>query len=217
MAIRADWLRALIGLILLGEALAGVITGRWSLAFIALAAFGLGLLPQFFARWVGLHLPRSFLAAIAIFTFATLYLGEVYDFYERYWWWDIALHFGSALGFGIVGFLFVFIQFEGDRYAAPPWAIAFLSMTIAVSIGVMWEIFEFFMDRAFGFNMQKSGLVDTMYDLIVDVIGAFIGAAAGYLYLKGRQFGGTGYAIEEFVTLNRAWFRKFSSMVDPRK
>ena len=217
MAKRSDWLRGGIAAILLAEAVAGAVTGRWSLVFIALSALGLSLLPVLFARWVGLRLPRSFLAAIAVFVFATMYLGEALDFYERLWWWDLALHFGSALGFGVVGFLFVFIQFEGDRYAAPPWAIAFLSMTIAISIGVTWEIFEFAMDQIFGLTMQKSGLVDTMYDLIVDVVGAFIGAAAGYLYLKGRQFGGIGVSIDQFVTLNRDWFRKFSKFIDPRK
>ena len=217
MSIRADWLRWLIAIILLGEALVGAFTGRWSLVFVALAALGLSLLPEVFARWVGIKLPQSMLAAAAIFIFATIYLGEAYDFYERLWWWDLVLHFGSALGFGIIGFLFVFIQFEGDRYAAPPWAIAFLSATIAISIGVFWEIFEFGMDQIFGLNMQKSGLVDTMGDLIVDVLGALIGAGAGFLYLKGLQLGGSSAVIEEFVTLNREWFRKFTKFIDPRQ
>ena len=198
----------LIRAFLLIEAGVGLIEGAWSVVFLALTTFVLTLSPTRFARWLGIDLPPSFLLAIVFFLFATLFLGEVFDFYERYWWWDVALHFGSALGFGLVGFLFIFMLFEGDRYAAPPAAIAVLSFSVALSIGALWEIFEFAMDQIFGMNMQKSGLVDTMTDLIVDTAGASIGAVSGYFYLKGRQLGGVGYAIDDFVQKNRRLYRK---------
>jgi hypothetical protein len=54
-----------------------------------------------------------------------------------------------------------------------------------LSIGALWEIFEFLMDSLFGLNMQKSGLIDTMWDLIVDALGALVISILGYLYLKG--------------------------------
>ena len=148
-----------------------------------------------------------FLAAISLFVFSTLFLGEVFDFYDRFWWWDILLHGISAIGFGIIGFLFVFYLFEGDRYAAPPWALALIAFAFAVSIGTMWEIFEYGMDQIFGLNMQKSGLDDTMTDLIVDALGAFTGAISGFFWLKGRQVGFAGM-IDEFIALNRQWFSK---------
>ena len=217
MFLSADTLRRAIQIVLAIAAIAGAYEGQWSLVFVSGATFVLSLLPNAFARWIGLKLPRSFMAAIAFFTFATIFLGEVFDFYERYWWWDVALHFGSALGFGLLGFLFIFMLFDGDRYAAPPWAIGFLSFCVAIAIGAIWEIFEFGMDQVFGLNMQKSGLIDTMYDLIVDTAGAGLGATAGFLYLKGQQFGGIGAAIEEFVTLNKGWFGKFTRIMDRRR
>jgi uncharacterized membrane protein YjdF len=213
----ADTIRRTIQWVLAVAAVVGAIEGQWSLVFVSGATFVLSILPNAFARWIGLKLPRSFMAAVAFFTFATIFLGEVFDFYERYWWWDVALHFGSALGFGLLGFLFIFMLFEGDRYAAPPWAIAFLSFCVAIAIGAMWEIFEFSMDQIFELNMQKSGLIDTMYDLMVDTAGAGFGALAGFLYLKGQQLGGAGAAIEEFVTMNKEWFRKFGGLVGPRR
>ncbi len=208
MAGRAEILRRLIQVLLAVAAVAGVVEARWSLVMVSLATLVLSFLPVYFARWMGIQLPKSFLAAIAVFVFATIFLGEVFDFYNRYWWWDIALHFGSAVTFGLFGFLFIFMLFEGDRYAAPPLAIAFLSFCVAITVGVVWEIFEFFMDRAFGMNMQKSGLVDTMFDLVVDTLGAALGALTGYLYLKGQQFGGLGKALAEFVQLNRRIYQK---------
>ena len=104
------------------EAGIALLRGVWPAVFVTLAALVLTLLPELLASRVGLRLPPSFLAAIGVFVLATLYLGEVRDFYDRFWWWDLALHFGSAMGFGILGFLLVFMLFQGDRYAAPQMA-----------------------------------------------------------------------------------------------
>ena len=191
-----------------------ILLGRWSLGFVALATLIASMVPMLVARRFNVHVPIPFLSAIVLFIFASLFLGEAFGFYERYWWWDVALHGASAVGFGMVGFVFIFYLFEGDRYAAPAWAIAFVSFCLAMAIGAGWEIFEFAMDQIFGTNMQKSGLLDTMYDLIVDGIGGFIGAAAGFGYLKGRQTGGLPRLIGEFVRKNRAGFKK-SGRKDP--
>ena len=187
--------------------LAALLTRHWSNVFVAVTALLLTLLPVIFSDRLNIRLPSTFLVGISLFVFGTLFLGEILDFYERFWWWDVLLHGTSAIGFGIVGFLFVFYLFEGDKYAAPPWALGTIAFCFAVSMGAVWEIFEFAMDQTFGLNMQKSGLVDTMTDLIVDAIGAFIGGISGFFWLKGRQVGAAGM-IEEFVQLNRNAFRK---------
>lgn len=191
------------------ELLLSVATGRWPVAFVSLATLALTMTPIFLAPRLNIRLPRSIVAAIVVFIFATLFLGEVMDFYIRLWWWDIALHGMSALGLGFAGFLLVFILFEGDRYAAPAWAIGLLAFCFAVTIGVIWEVFEFAMDQTFGLNMQKSGLADTMGDLIVDIIGAGVAGLTGALYLRGKALGSVSALIEEFVDLNRRFFRRF--------
>ena len=198
----------IVWLVLLSAVVLAVANGRWETAFVSIAALLLTVLPVLFVSRFQIELPRRFVGAISVFVFATLFLGEVFDFYERIWWWDIALHGSSAIGFGILGFLFVFMLFEGDRYAAPPAALGVLAFCVAITIGTLWEVFEFGMDRAFGMNMQKSGLDDTMLDMIVNAMGASIGAFSGYLYMSGREGAGLGPVIREFVTLNRHWFRK---------
>lgn len=190
------------------DTVAAIATQRWSVVFVAVTVFILTILPAIFVERFQVKLPLSFVGAISLFMFGTLFLGEVYDFYERYWWWDILLHGASAMGFGIIGFLFVFYLFEGNKYAAPPIAVSFVAFCFGVTIGTLWEIFEFGMDQVFGLNMQKSGLIDTMGDLIVDAIGAAIGATAGFFYLKGRQLGGLPGLIAEFLRLNRRYFKK---------
>lgn len=186
-----------------------LVVGNWPLAFVSLATLILSLAPVFAARWANIHVPPSFIAATVIFIGGTLFLGEVFGFYERFWWWDIAMHAGSAVGFGLIGFVLVFMMFQGDRYAAPPIAIAFFAFCFALAIGTMWEVFEFVMDQVFGLNMQKSGLMDTMGDLIVDMVGALVGAGSGWAYLRWQSKGGLGRLIEDFVARNPRFFRRF--------
>ncbi|WP_406736477.1 hypothetical protein [Thioclava sp. GXIMD4215] len=190
------------------EFLLALFERQWPLAGVALFTFVLTLVPLYVSSRIGISMPTALVVAVTGFIFATIFLGEAFDFYNRFWWWDIALHGGSALGFGLVGFVFVFMLFEGDRYAAPRWAMALIAFSFAVTIGALWEIFEFGMDQIFGTNMQKSGLMDTMGDLIVDVIGGALGALAGWAYLYGRGPGFTRAFFEDFVTRNRRFFRK---------
>ncbi|MSU90199.1 hypothetical protein GE300_11310 [Rhodobacteraceae bacterium 2CG4] len=188
-------------------ALASTITGRWSLVFISLVTLALALVPIAFAQGLGLRLPVAFVVWIVAFVFGAIFMGEAFDFYEKVWWWDIALHGFSAVGFGLLGFLFAFMLFEGDSFAAPATALAVISFAFGISIGTLWEIFEYGVDQVFGANMQKSGLDDTMGDLMVDTLGAAAGAASGYLYLKGRDYLAAGL-IAEFIEHNRALYRK---------
>jgi len=178
----------LTGLISLGLA-------RWSLAFVSFATLTLALVPPMLAARWSLTLPLPFLLFTTLFCFASIFLGEAFDFYERLWWWDLALHGSSAVGFGLMGFLFAFMLFEGDRFAAPPSAIALISFCIAMTVGATWEIFEFTMDAGLGMNMQKSGLSDTMGDLILNAFGGLIASVTGYLYLRESSAGLLGRGL----------------------
>jgi len=191
----------LAGLIALGFA-------RWSLAFVTFATLLLSLMPPLLASRWSVMLPLPFLIATTAFVFGSIFMGEAFDFYERLWWWDLALHGFSAIGFGLFGFLFVFMLFEGDRFAAPPAAIAFISFCVAMMIGAVWEIFEYTMDQTFGLNMQKSGLDDTMGDLMIDALGGFIGGLTGYLYLVRDQVGGLGSLLGQFIAMNKRLYHK---------
>jgi len=185
--------------LLLVSAVVAIWNGTWSVVFIALATLFLTLLPVISTAWTGVRLPAGFIAAVVFFITGTLFLGEVGDFYERFWWWDVLLHTGSAVGFGMLGTVLVVMLARGDRMAISPAIGALFAFSFAVSIGTIWEIFEFAMDQFFGLNMQKSGLMDTMADLIVDTIGAGFGATIGYLYLSGNGEGKLSGTIRAIV------------------
>ncbi|QLC26851.1 hypothetical protein HFP57_07260 [Parasphingopyxis algicola] len=183
-----------------------IVTGNWTTLFIASVTLALTFLPIVFQSWSGIRIPNAFTGAIVFFLVATLFLGEVGDFYERFWWWDVVLHTGSAIGFGMIGTILILMLLGADRMTGSPRLVALFAFVFGIAIGAVWEIFEFVMDQTFGLNMQKSGLVDTMYDLIVDCVGAGVGAFAGYAYLKGRQDGWLSGMIGTFVADNRHLF-----------
>ena len=84
-------------------------------------------LPLVFFRRHEIYIPPVFEMLAIAFIFASLFLGEVRGYYIRFWWWDVMLHGGSAIGFGLIGFVLVFMMFQGDRFAAPSGAIAFFA------------------------------------------------------------------------------------------
>lgn len=200
-------IRVLLG----GEVVIGLVTAQALALFVSGAALFLTFTPGHLARRAHLTLPSSFLAGIAVFVLASLYLGELHSFYERFWWWDLALHFCSAFGVGFLGFLLILMMFEGDRYAAPPWALGFLTFCLAVTVGTLWEIFEYAVDSILGYNMQKSGLRDTMGDLIVNAIGALMAALAGVIYLSGNRGWNIGAMFDGFITANPLRFGRLIS------
>jgi len=203
-----SWLVYAIWMFLLGASGFAMWEQNWPMVFVALATLFSSIVPAMVADRYEIRLPVAFFAGMVLFIFAALFLGEAFDFYERYWWWDIALHGAAAMGFGLVGVIIALVMFEGDRYAAPAWAISLFAFCLSVTIGAMWEVFEYLMDLSFGLNMQKSGLMDTMSDLMVDAIGGAIGAVAGLGYLHGRDKHGLAGQIGEFVRRNRGIFRK---------
>jgi hypothetical protein len=195
--------------LLLVAAMIALGLGRWSLAFVSIATLALSLVPPLLAARWSLTLPLPFLVATTLFFFASIFLGEAFDFYERLWWWDLGLHGSSALGFGLTGFLFVFMLFDGDRLAAPPSAIAFITFCVAMTVGAIWEVFEFTMDLFFGLNMQKSGLDDTMGDLIINAVGGLIASLTGYFYLVRNSAGLLGRALGQFIQMNQRLYQKY--------
>lgn len=189
---RADaiqlWIAVVLQVVILFFLVTALWEGRWLLAFTAAIVFVLTFMPSILEWQFGIYIPVEFILINTLFLFASFALGEVRAFYLRIWWWDLMLHGFSAIIMGIVGFLLVYVFYTEKKIEMPPFYIALFSFSFAVSLGVLWEVFEFLMDHFFGTNMMKSGLDDTMTDLMMDVTGAFMAAAIGYWYVKGGSF-----------------------------
>lgn len=188
-----------------------LLNGNYQAGAETLAILVITFLPYFMQSLFHFRVPAEFETLAIVFIYLSLFLGEVRGFYLRYWWWDMVLHTGSGLLSGIVGFLLVHVlnNNKNINLNLTPKFIALFAFMFAMGIGSLWEIFEFTMDRLFGFTMQKSGLVDTMSDLIVDCGGALVISTLGYWYLA--RTGNDHFLrsiIQKFVAANPAIFRR---------
>lgn len=191
-----------------------LLDGRILALFLVTLIIATLLAPIIFKK-LDIEIPTEFHMAAVIFIFASLYLGEVQSFYQKLWWWDMALHTTAGLLMGMLGFLLVYLLNESSRVDLHMTAgfIAFFAFTFAVTIGTLWEIFEFGMDQVFDLNMQKemfdddSGLTDSMWDMIVNAFGAFIVSFTGWRYLKEKRTSFFKKWIRSFI---KKYPKKFS-------
>jgi hypothetical protein len=159
----------------------------WIYIFVSFVMLVLLVYPSKIEEKFGVSFSSWLSLAILLFTYACLFLGEMNKFYIKFWWWDIMLHSFSAVIIGLLGFSVVyFLNSEAEHSNLSPLFVAIFGFSFSIMIGVLWEIFEFLADYFLGFNMQKSGVVDTMTDLIVNGLGALVVSCWGYLSLKGN-------------------------------
>ncbi|MEO7774917.1 MAG: hypothetical protein ABIT61_09545 [Steroidobacteraceae bacterium] len=188
--------------------------GRWLSAFLIMAIALLILLVTVFSDRLAVQIPAEFQILALAFAFCALFLGEVRNYYDKIWWWDIALHSTSGLLMGILGFLLVYVLNASERIAVSmtPRFVAFFAFIFAVAVGAVWEIFEFAMDSFFGARMQKpmfddpSGLTDTMWDMIVNAIGAALISILGWWYMMRDRRSFIDAWIQKFIRKNPDWF-----------
>ena len=209
------WITVVIVTIITIDFVFVVIEGQWLSAALILIIAGLLLAPAIFRERIPVKVPYEFQLVILIFVFATLFLGEVRDYYARFWWWDIVLHTASGFLLGIFGFLLVYVMNENRRVnmSLRPRFVALFAFLFAVAMGAIWEIFEFTMDQVFGTDMQKpmlgdpSGLTDTMWDLIVDTAGAAAITLLGWSAMRKERQSFVDAWIAKFIERNPAMFR----------
>lgn len=189
------------------------ITAAWNknllLLFLSVGILLLTFIPSFIEKNYKINLPTEFELLVVIFISFSLFLGEIKNFYVKFWWWDLFLHSMSAMILGFIGFLIVYILYTEKKIRTTPRFVAMFSFCFAVAIGALWEIVEFILDGTIGWNMQKSGLVDTMWDLMVDSISALVISVSGYFYLKRKNKAAFfERSIRTFMEKNPRLFRR---------
>ncbi|MBT6209606.1 MAG: hypothetical protein HOI35_06265 [Woeseia sp.] len=143
--------------------------------------------PALIERRLQIRLPIELTLFTSVFLFASFSLGEVRDFYDRFWWWDLVLHGSSAIVVGLIGFLSIYVFYMTYRIRVAPFYVALITFGFAITVGTLWEMFEFLMDWFFGLNMQRSGILDTMTDLMVNAAGALTAATIGFYFVRNEE------------------------------
>lgn len=159
------------------------------------------LLPGLLKRKINLEIPSNMIILYTLFLYGAIYLGEVRSFYYNVPHWDTILHTFSGAMLGALGFSFVnFLNnAENIQIHLSPIFVAVFAFCFAITLGVAWEVYEFAADGILNTNMQKFALengvgfigraavMDTMKDLIVDAVGAFVMSVIGYISIKYKK------------------------------
>ena len=161
-------------------------------------------------------LPQSLQIIIYCFIYAAEILGEVNSYYTAIPIWDTMLHTLNGFLAAAVGFSMVMLLDKNDSiiFDLAPGYLALVAFCFSMTIGVMWEFFEFSMDSSVMLNergMQVPvvirnikevtvngqvlpmsgyldvGLIDTMKDLFVNFIGALVFSVIGYFALRTKR------------------------------
>lgn len=208
------WLLAGLQVVMVAQLVLLLLERQWMSGAGLLGVMAITAAPVFFDPRLPFRVPPEYDVLAIVFVFASLFLGEFRSFYDRFWWWDVALHTTSGLLLGMVGFLLVYVLNESRRIRVHmrPGFVALFAFAFAVTGGTLWEIFEFAMDQVLGTTMQKpmlgdpSGLTDTMWDLIVDAVGAAIVSGFGWWHMRRGTRSILDAWIDKFLERNQRVF-----------
>lgn len=157
-------------------------------------------LPSLISKKFKIDIPNNMIILYVVFLYAAIFLGEVRNFYYNIKHWDTILHIFSGAMIGALGFSVIsLLSSTSKSVKLSPLFVALFAFCFAITMGVAWEIYEYTFDTILGLNMQKfatydgtvligqAALADTMKDLIVDSLGAFIMSMIGYISLKHKK------------------------------
>ncbi len=152
----------IVGLVI-GSLIRQIFAGEYENCFTCLLTLVLFLIPIFLDRKFKIDLPNTFEAIIVLFIFSAEILGELNAFYLKIPWWDTMLHGLNGFLMAAVGFSMVDILNRSERFKfnASPLFIALVAFCFSMTIGVLWEFFEFSADYFFGMDMQKDTILNT--------------------------------------------------------
>lgn len=199
-------------LIVIGMAVA-IWNREWLHAFLIGIVFLATFLPTIIKTKYRLYMPVAFDLLIIAVIYFSFFLGSINNYYYKFWWWDLFLHTSAGIWVGGLGFLLTYIinAQKNINIHMKPGFVAFFAFTFSMAMGGIWEILEFIMDNIFGQNMQhmsETGLIDTMWDIIVNFFGALVISITGYLWLKyDKPYFVFDKSIVKFIKRNKHLFK----------
>ena len=128
------------------------------------------LCPAFVQVTFKVELPSTLEIIVLLFIFSAEILGEISSFYVLFPFWDITLHTLNGFLAAAIGFSLVDLLNRSDRvkFDLSPLFLAIVAFCFSMTIGVLWEFFEFAMDQLFALDMQKDTIVHAIHSVTLD-------------------------------------------------
>ena len=162
-------LRVLVVLALVAQ----VFNGNFENVFLCVLTLILFSIPSFIERTVRIDIPDTLEVIILLFIFAAEILGEIQAYYVQFPYWDTMLHTLNGFLCAAIGFSLLDILNRDERLAfkLSPVYLAVVAFCFSMTIGVLWEFFECFMDQMFLLDMQKDTIVHSIGSVMLDPAG----------------------------------------------
>lgn len=162
-------LRGLVLLTLLRQ----IFMGNWNNVFLCGLTLVLFVIPAVIEKKLNLALPDALQVLILLFIYSAEILGEINEFYIVIPHWDTILHTLNGFLCAAVGFSTIDILNQKEFFHATmsPLFVALVAFCFSMTIGVMWEFFEFGADQILRYDMQKDVIVDTISTVKLDPDG----------------------------------------------
>lgn len=159
-------LRALVLVTLVRQAF----LGNYESVFFCALTMLLLYLPSLIQVQLRIELPTTLEIIILCFIFAAEILGELGSFYVRVPYWDTMLHTVNGFLAAAIGFSLAVLLNENERivFDLSPLFLAIVAFCFSMTIGVVWEFFECFMDLTFHTDMQKDTILHAVYSVALD-------------------------------------------------
>lgn len=138
------------------------VRGNYENIFTCVWVMFLLILPAIVERKFSIELPGTLEVIVMLFVFASLVLGEMGNYYIKFPHWDTMLHttngfLCAAAGFGMVDIL---NRNEKIKFKLSPIFLAVVAFCFSMTIGAVWEIFEFACDVFLKMDMQNDTLIN---------------------------------------------------------
>lgn len=175
-----------------------IINGDFDSAFICLLVLVLFLVPAFIQENFDVKFPTALEIIVLLFVFAAEMLGELGSYYVHFKHWDTLLHttwgfLCAAVGFSLVDIL---NREQRIRFQLSPAFLALVAFCFSMTIGVIWEFFEFFMDVVFRSDMQKDTIIHAFSSTALDPTLSNVAVRVDHILdvaVNGESLGVGGY------------------------
>lgn len=166
--------------------------------FLCVLTLVLLLIPSLIQINLKIELPTALEITILVFIFAAEILGEIQSYYIKFPFWDTVLHTINGFLMAAIGFALVDILNRGKKFSIQlsPVFLAIVAFCFSMTIGVIWEFFEYGMDQFFGLDMQKDTVIQGFSSVLLDPTKSNIPVPVQDItevLVNGRDLGLGGY------------------------
>ncbi|MHB8127427.1 MAG: hypothetical protein ACYDEX_00310 [Mobilitalea sp.] len=148
--------------------------GDYENIFLCVLTLFLFLVPSFIEKRIHIDIPDTLETIILLFIFSAEILGEIKAYYIVFPYWDTLLHTLNGFLAAALGLSLIDILNKNDKFAISlsPVFVALVAFCFSMTIGVIWELFEFgMMDSFLGFDMQKDTYLTSFQSVLLNPDG----------------------------------------------